>query len=408
MIKPTEASSEGRSPAVRYFGLIRDRFATIRHDLPSLIEMGQDMAELLLAGGELSAAPVARYWGSEFCSRAGGLMRLRSPAQATSQDVVYLALPDPRRSDTHRDELLRSLMDSKAQLFVNGRPEDLPPSAETQRFAGFAGGADPQLGLYGTEQFRPLVPVRHFDQIVRGWIAAGELIAHCTRAGRMPVIWMSIWLEGALVRNASLLEHTNLGEPWETSLFHNDFYVPPIPAGHAGESFLDSAEGILAVLESQFSQLARAGQWLAEGKRQGKRLHVVATGHSYPAILEIPKGADYPLQWGGPVSNLQKAVPASLGDGDVFLHLGYAPVDVGHVGEILDRGVRFIHTSPYGRPAALEDHENFVWLDSPWRPGDATVDVPGYSVRIMPMSSTAHTMVYSAIICEMAERMGWQ
>jgi hypothetical protein len=78
------------------------------------------------------------------------------------------------------------------------------------------------------------------------------------------------------------------------------------------------------------------------------------------------------------------------------------------VQRILDRGVRFIYTSPYGRPAGLKDHENLIWLDLPWRPADATVDVPGYSVRILPMSSSAHTMVYFQLMCEMAERMGWK
>ncbi len=42
------------------------------------------------------------------------------------------------------------------------------------------------------------------------------------------------------------------------------------------------------------------------------------------------------------------------------------------------------------------------------RPGDACVDVPGYSVRILPMSSTCHTMAYFAILSEMAERMRWK
>ena len=90
------------------------------------------------------------------------------------------------------------------------------------------------------------------------------------------------------------------------------------------------------------------------------------------------------------------------------MHLGYAPVDTGAVAGVLKKGIRLIHTSPYGRPATLPDHKNFIWLDLPWRPGDASVDVPGYSVRILPMSSTCHTMAYFAILSETAERMGWK
>lgn len=58
------------------------------------------------------------------------------------------------------------------------------------------------------------------------------------------------------------------------------------------------------------------------------------------------------------------------------------------------------------QPASLPEHKNFIWLDLPWRPGDASVDVLGYSVRILPMSSTCHTMACFAILSEMAERMG--
>ena len=34
--------------------------------------------------------------------------------------------------------------------------------------------------------------------------------------------------------------------------------------------------------------------------------------------------------------------------------------------------------------------------------------VPGYGVRILPMSSTAHTIVYFQLMCEVAERMNWK
>ena len=36
--------------------------------------------------------------------------------------------------------------------------------------------------------------------------------------------------------------------------------------------------------------------------------------------------------------------------------------------KILDRGVRFVYSSPYGRPDNLKDHPNLIWLDLPWRP----------------------------------------
>ena len=84
-----------------------------------------------------------------------------------------------------------------------------------------------------------------------------------------------------------------------------------------------------------------------------------------------------------------KAIPADLKKGDVAFHLGYSPVDVGDVAKIVGRGLRFIYSSPCGRPATLKDHKNLTWLDLPCGPGDACVDVPGYAACILPSSSRA-------------------
>jgi hypothetical protein len=239
-------------------------------------------------------------------------------------------------------------------------------------------------------------------------MAAGECMAACTRGSRMPTIYMSVLLEGALARNTSFLEHHNLGVLWPAPFFHRDFYVPPLDPGFAATSFLDMAEGHLRTLQAQAPLLARAGRWMAEARADGRRIWAVACGHSYPAILELSEDGRYPIEWGRSFTDLRRALPADLKAGDVALHLGYAPANLGEIAEVLKRGIRLIHTSPYGRPAALRDHKNLLWFDLPWRPGDASVDVPGYSVRILPMSSTCHTMAYFAMLSEFADRMGWR
>jgi hypothetical protein len=367
------------------------------------------MARPILAGGNLVPAPIAPFWPSEFSGRAGGLMGVKWPqwVPERSADVAYFAAPDPRRWDPRKDEHLARLVKSRGQLFVIGRSEDLAGLGSAGRFAGFTGGAAPEDGLYGLGSIRPLAPLRPFEQLVRGWAAAGEFVGACTRAGRMPVIWMSVWLEGALVRNASFTPLDNLREPWSTPMFHEDRYVPPLAAGRVAGEFLAFVEMMLSTLQRQLNALAQAGRWLAEASRAGRRLWTVAVGHSYPMILERPKEG-YPLEWGHSVSDLRKAIPKDLKRGDVALHLGYSPVNVDDVRRICSRGIRFIYTSPYGRPASLKDHEDLLWLELPWRPGDACVDVPGYGVRILPSSSAAHTMAYFAILAEMAERMGWR
>jgi hypothetical protein len=323
-------------------------------------------------------------------------------------DVAFTTLPDHRCWKPRDDRRWQTLIGSAAQIVVIGSPGDLAGAAPIGRFAGFTGGAGAEAGLYRKGDLNPLAPLRPFEQLVRGWITTGEMIAACTRAGRMPIIWMSVWLEGAFVRNASFLKHDNLREPWHAPLFHERMYVPPLAPGCVAGAFLDAVESIHATLTRQSPAFAKAGLWMADAMTAGKKISTVLVGHSYPQILEVKEMSRYPLAWLPPVSDLSRAHPQELGEGDVVLHLGYAPVDLDDVGRIVERGVRMIYSSPYGRPAGLTDHSNLLWLDLPWRPADATVDVPGYSVRILPMSSSAQTMAYFALLCELAERMGWK
>jgi hypothetical protein len=397
-------------PASLYLNLTRQRIAQIRADVPKLIELGERMSQPLLAGGGLFTPTIGTYWPSEFGGRAGGMMGLLpSHHVATSKhDVAFTTLPDPRRNNLKDDARWKTLIDSPAQIFVIGRPQDLHGAAPESRIAGFTGGAGADEGLYAKDDLKPIAQLRPFEQLVRGWLVAGEMIAACTRAGRMPIIWMSVWLEGALPRNASFFKHDNLREPWHAPLFHDKIYIPPIAPGYTSAAFLDVLEHIHAGLVAQSAKLATAGAWMTDALRGGKKVSTVLVGHSYPEILEISDSPKYPLAWLPSISDLTRAHPNELGKGDVALHLGYAPVDVGDVQRILDRGVRFIYTSPYGRPAGLKDHDNLLWLDLPWRPADATVDIPGYSVRILPMSSSAHTLAYFAMLCELSEQMGWK
>ncbi|HUT59481.1 MAG TPA: hypothetical protein VNA25_16650 [Phycisphaerae bacterium] len=402
------------SPALEYLGLIRKRMQAIRREMPALTKMGEKMAGELLAGGALFAPPVASFWRNEFSGRAGGLMAIRHRPWSQprhSHDVCYFALPRADRWDDRAEEQLRTLVKTRAQLFAVGRPDELGGRADPARFAAFTGGVPDAQGLYAYGEHRPLAPLRLFELMVRGWVTAGEMIGAATRAGKMPIVYMSVWFEGSSVRNASMLKWNNLREPRLMSVFHENMYIPPMEAGRVGGEFLDFLEGLAGTLESQADLLAAAGRWLADAWRAHKRIWTVLVGHSYPEILDFPsqhRERDYPVAWGRSMSNLAKAFPRGLGAGDVGLHLGYGPVNVPAARGLLRRGVRLIHTTPYGPMADMRPHRNFLWFDLPWRPGDGTVDVPGYGVRVLPGSSSAQTMAFFAILCEMAERMGWR
>jgi hypothetical protein len=398
-------------PANPYLNLISNSLRSMRADVPRLTELGERMAEPLLRGGGLFTPQIGTFWPSEFGGRAGGLMGLK-PSDYVAQsphDVAFTTLPDSRRWKPKEDPRWQKLIESKAQIFIVGRPEEISASSAgaMDRFAGFTGGVGAEEGFGASAalpSLKPIAPLRPFEQLVRGWLTTGEMVGACTRAGKMPILWMSVWLEGAMVRNATFFKHHNVREPWYCPLFHETIYIPPISAGSIADAFLSELERLFGIIVAQGQKLALAGQWMSAAARAKKQISTVLVGHSYPEILEIADPGTYPITWLPSISDLQKAHPSDLGEGDVALHLGYSPVDVPDVQRILDRGIKFIYTSPYGRPDNLKDHPNLIWLDLPWRPGDATVDIPGYSVRLLPMSSSVHTIVYFALLSEMANR----
>ena len=398
-----------RAPAREFLAEALRRTAALRRETAHFTQLGEKMAQPLLAGGDLCLPPVGSFSHSEFSGRAGGLMGIRwAERPASSKDVAFFGLPDPRRWKPQEDEAFQKQLSSRRRLFVIGRPDEVEGKLR-RRISGFTGGARAEEGLHALGEQRPLAPYRPFEQLVRGWLTKGELIAACTRKGLMPTIWMSVWFEGALARNTALIKHnSNRREPWLVPLLHDkDYYVPPLPRGRVATEYLRLVDSLIETLDRQARALTRAGDWMAQAHRAGKRVAATAVGHSYPQILGLPKESNYPVRWGTTNSDLATAIPADLGKGDVYIHLGYSPVDVRKVSAILRRGIRFIYTSPYGRPEALKDHEGLIWLDLPWRPGDASIDVPGYSVRILPLSAVAHTLAYFSLLSEMAGRMGW-
>ena len=375
-----------------YLAALAKRIDQIQQDVPKLTQIGEQMATHLLSGGNIFVPPVSPYWASEFTGRAGGLMGIRTgdyagPYQPNSdKDVAYLTLP--RKWTEKQRTGWTTLVDSPARIYIIGDESEVPADLRS-RISAITSLGDPAPSEHPG--------VRPFEQLVRGWLVAGEMVAACTRAGKMPHIWMSVWLEGAMVRNASFFKHDNLREPWHVPLFHERIYIPPLAPGHVAAEFLRELTRIHATLLAQSEQLSRATQWIAEAKRAGKRVSMVAVGHAYPELLESDP-ADLPVTWSKSISHVSRAHPTDLGSGDLAIHFGYAPVDVPDITTLLERDVRFIYTSPYGRPNTLANHPNLLWLDLPWRPADATVDVPGYSVRILPMSSSAHTMAYFSIV----------
>ena len=272
-------------PAQQFFKLIRASIDQIRADVPKLTDLAEKMTKPLLEGGGLFTPDIGVYWPSEFGGRAGGIMGLKRSnyVAQSSNDVAFTTLPDPRNWKPAEDKAWKRKPLIRRHVFVIGREDIAKIGRAVSRFAGFTGGAAMDEGLFAHGDIKPIAPLRPFEQLVRGWLTAGELITAATRAGRMPILWMSVWLEGALPRNATFFKHDNMREPWFPPLFHDRRCIPPLAAGYAANFAFPGEEldRIFNIVVTQADRLSKAGRWCAhEALQAKKKISTVLVGHS--------------------------------------------------------------------------------------------------------------------------------
>ena len=133
------------------------------------------------AGGSFS--------NTEFSGRAGGLMGIRwSERSGFEQGRCVLraarsqGLEARRRTRRFRSNCGAGGGSSSSAVPMNWKGNS---AAASRRFTG---GARAEEGLHAMGEYRPLAPFRPFEQLVRGWLTTGEMIAACIRKGRMPTI----------------------------------------------------------------------------------------------------------------------------------------------------------------------------------------------------------------------------
>ncbi len=407
VLASTEAAAEPVS--LRYINGVIEGVEATRRDLPRLTRLAEKAAGKLLAGGELVAPAVAPWWASELSGRAGGPMRvLRNATGDGAGDVALFALPHPALATLKTAAALQEVLSSRASLYVLG-PSSMVADYQTadgkllggsQRLACL-GGPPIGAGLFPRENLPPLAPYRPVIEMVRGWTFIGEVVDACTRQGKMPTIWQSIALPGSRARNASIKLGTG-PRAGQFPMFHADRHVAAMAPGAAGRQYLDAIARYLRGLRGQGKQLVRAGQWMTDALRSGRRVVAMAQGHAPSLIVGRDNETKLPIDLyaGG----YDRAVVPHAKPGDTVVALCYMEIPVDAVLETLAKGCKVVIACPYGLPAKLESKPGLLWLDTGWQVGDAAVTVPGYDVKMLPASAVMQMSTLYALVAEMAAR----
>ena len=143
-----------------------------------MIEMGQNMADALLKGGNIFVPDVHKYWASEFGGRAGGLMILQGKPES-AKDIAYFPLPKPGNWDPETDESFQKLLKAKAKLFIIGDSKELGKYSKSPRIAGSTGSLDPDAGMKMSVQFLAHLMLLAFIVLAN----VGTLMGRASNAG---------------------------------------------------------------------------------------------------------------------------------------------------------------------------------------------------------------------------------
>jgi uncharacterized phosphosugar-binding protein len=157
-------------------------------------------------------------------------------------------------------------------------------------------------------------------------------------------------------------------------------------------------------------KFARAGKMCADAKKSGKKVVVTLIGHfmvdqtrmqGYPDIFMV-KANEYGREY----------LQGTMEKGDVYLHVGYSYTPVDELTVARESGAKTIAVfTPgptkvgEGTPVAPDPGMIDVYIDPYWKHGDSVVEVPGYDVKVMPVSGVVMVTSYWMILGETLKNM---
>jgi len=300
------------SPAAQYVETILTALDHIEQNLPLITQGAERAAKHLVAGGHLYAAEDEGGFISEASGRAGGMMTIRSapaPSEMGGQDVVLVGTLDLKPNE--QQEQLRAMREAGALVILFGSAQSpVRNEADLLIGNGLSAGTVPVVAIRGRTE--PICPAGPVGEIAALWVFTGELVAACTREGKMPTMYQSIFVPGSRDRNAR----------YESHAFHEDMEIKAIPPGQAGRAYLAEIRRCLQGLcEYQIPSFQAGGRKMADVINAGHRAWVVVLGHQQPSQFGLP-GDPGILDSSIATKSLDRILE-TIGPKDALVYVGY-------------------------------------------------------------------------------------
>jgi uncharacterized phosphosugar-binding protein len=343
-------------------------------------------------------------WGgfvAEACDRAGGFRHIKPVPvnmEVTKKDVVLAGTVDLHPEA--QTEYLEKLKEKGALIILFGsKSAKVASVADYLIDNGLPAGVIPVMSAGKDSSL--IGPVAPMANVINMWTFSAELVAAMNRIGKMPTLWQSMFVPDAAQRNTRI----------ENREFDPNVKVQPVEPGALGRQFVAAARTCLSNMKTnELGKFTRAGKLCADAVTSGKKVVASIIGHfmvvqtrmpGYPNIFTV-KANEYG----------RKYLEGVLGKDDVFLHVGYSytPVEeLGFAREVGAKTVAVFTPGPTkldeGIPVAPDTAMIDVYIDPYWKFGDSIVEVPGYDVKIVPLSGVVMITSYWMIIGETVKAM---
>jgi uncharacterized phosphosugar-binding protein len=363
--------------AAAYAEEVQEGMSAIVPLLPEYVTRAEEVARYMVAGGTLWLAGDHGFV-FEGLNRAGGLMaskQLKPADELKPGDIMLYGL---LQAATPEDvEALQNGMDAGVLCLAFGPVQ--PENHEVRYLRVPVAPADDPDKL----------PVVSPVQATVLWTFSAELVSALTRIGKMPPMWQSVMVEGGRERNAEHLKLT-----WEPG-------VPePVAPILLGRTYLARMSNFLQRLRAtQLDKFVAAGALAADATAAGHVAWYACLGHMLP---------DMPGQIGDPgiLTTLSVRKPEKLGEfvnaGDVIMYVGYYEPYGPWVEQAHALGAKIV-TVVSGTPErSAEDMGADINISGCWPFGDATIEVPGYDISVLPPSGVIQSAAYWMLVAESA------
>jgi uncharacterized phosphosugar-binding protein len=365
-----------------------DLVDNVEKNLQPISEVADEVANRLVNGGSLYSTEDGGGFVSELGGRAGGIMmlkRLQDAAEIRQGDAVLATTLDLEREE--QGKLLWDLIE-KGVLVVLFGSEESPLKAKVNRLIPtfMPVGTAPQVQICGAEE--PICPGATVADITAGWAFAGELIAACTRLGKMPTMYQSVYIPNSKVWNPK----------YSGQAFHDDFDIAPLAPTAVGRTYLaDIRRCFEGIRNTQLSLFEQAGQFGAEALKAGNKVWYFYNGHHLHDQVGLP--GDPGLLTEGDRDN------PTVATGDVYFWVGYYDRPDPQLEIVEKAGCKAVWITGARSVNPIPLAADRIVIDPYWGFGDASVAIPGYDIRILPPSGVVQTACLWMVVGEMAKAL---